>query len=179
MDQYRNEATALATESGARFRVDIGDVDAETFREAASFNEGVRGMAGAAVRNDDGELLFIDHEDYGGWVFPGGVVEANETFPEAAVREVREESGVVARVVRPLLVIHFVPRYDGRSIDNFFVLFEGEAVDAEPCEDPGLDDECITDVRWTSTVPDRLPDDSTVRRTVQCATAEFETVSRA
>jgi hypothetical protein len=135
VDQYRNDATALATEPGARFRVDVRDVDAETFGEVASLNEGVRGMASAAVRDDDGELLFIDHEDYGGWVFPGGGVEAGETFPEA--------------------------------------------VDAEPCADPGLDDECITDVRWTSTVSDRLPDDSTVRRTVQCATAEFETVSRA
>lgn len=176
MDRHRNEPMALAADHRVAFDVDVGHVDAETFAEAAAFNDRVRGMAGAAVRNDDGDLLFIHHEDYGGWVLPGGVVEPGESFRAAAMREAREESGVEARTVRPLLVRHFVPRHGGDSTDNFFVLFEGRAVDPVPADDPGLGDEEITDVRWCSTIPDGVADDETVRDTVALVEREFETV---
>jgi 8-oxo-dGTP pyrophosphatase MutT (NUDIX family) len=36
------------------------------------------------------------------WVFPKGHIEPGETLEETAVREVREEAGVEARVVAPL-----------------------------------------------------------------------------
>lgn len=37
-----------------------------------------------------------------GWVLPKGSVEENETYKQAALREVREEGGVTARVVKYL-----------------------------------------------------------------------------
>ena len=36
---------------------------------------------------------------YEGWVLPKGTVEKNETFEQTALREVREESGVNARII--------------------------------------------------------------------------------
>jgi len=174
MEQFRSEPMALAAEPGVSFRVESGHVDAETFAEARAYNEDVRGMAGAAVRNDEGELLFIYHEDYGGWVLPGGVVESGESFGAAAMREAAEESGVDARLVRPLLVFHFVARHDGRSTDNFFVLFEGDAHDTETAQAPGLGYEPITDTQWTDTIPDGVAEDRTVRQTMVAVADRFE-----
>jgi ADP-ribose pyrophosphatase YjhB (NUDIX family) len=56
----------------------------------------------------EGQLLLVRHVDpaSGGsyWVLPGGGCEAGETYAAAAVREVREETGIDVRVVRRLRV---------------------------------------------------------------------------
>lgn len=48
--------------------------------------------AGGIVRNTKGELLFIKR--LGLWDFPKGKIEKDETPPDAAIREVEEETGV-------------------------------------------------------------------------------------
>lgn len=46
-------------------------------------------------------LLYKDQNGkYMGWVMPKGTLERNETYKQAAIREVKEESGVTARVLR-------------------------------------------------------------------------------
>ena len=48
----------------------------------------------------DGEMLLVKEPDDGGWSLPGGWADVGETLAEAAVREVREESGYRVRAVR-------------------------------------------------------------------------------
>jgi len=48
--------------------------------------------AGGIVHNENGEILMIFRLGY--WDFPKGKVEAGESFDEAAVREVEEETGL-------------------------------------------------------------------------------------
>jgi 8-oxo-dGTP pyrophosphatase MutT (NUDIX family) len=52
----------------------------------------------AAVRNDQGELLMIERTGNGLWALPGGGQEFGESVTQAAVREVREETGIGVEV---------------------------------------------------------------------------------
>lgn len=45
------------------------------------------------VSNDNGEILLINSPRRG-WEYPGGMVEPGETFQDALIREIKEETGV-------------------------------------------------------------------------------------
>jgi 8-oxo-dGTP pyrophosphatase MutT (NUDIX family) len=49
--------------------------------------------------SDGWRLGLIHHPRLGKWMLPGGHVEADETVAEAALREVREETGLTARLL--------------------------------------------------------------------------------
>jgi ADP-ribose pyrophosphatase YjhB (NUDIX family) len=64
------------------------------------YNSGYNiGVGGAVVR--DGRLLMVrraSRHGRGNWQLPGGFIEPDETIEQAVVREVQEETGVVAQV---------------------------------------------------------------------------------
>jgi ADP-ribose pyrophosphatase YjhB (NUDIX family) len=67
-------------------------------------------VAAGVVFSYDGGVLLVQraiHPSYGKWVFPGGYVDRGETLESAALREVREESGLVVRLTRLLGVYSF------------------------------------------------------------------------
>ena len=65
-------------------------------------------------------VLYKNYKNkYEGWVLPKGTVEEGEDFKETALREVKEETGVSASIIkyigkRPVLLRHS-PRYGGEG----------------------------------------------------------------
>jgi 8-oxo-dGTP pyrophosphatase MutT (NUDIX family) len=49
----------------------------------------------ALIRRSDGRFLFVWQKDADKWNLPGGGAEVTETVSQAAVREVREETGLL------------------------------------------------------------------------------------
>lgn len=51
--------------------------------------------AGVLIINKDNEILLQRRTDNGHWENPGGSMELGESFEECAIREVREETGLL------------------------------------------------------------------------------------
>jgi 8-oxo-dGTP pyrophosphatase MutT (NUDIX family) len=53
------------------------------------------------------EVLLVTSKRSGNWIFPKGHIEKGETAEEAALREAREEAGVVSKLIGPAGVLEF------------------------------------------------------------------------
>ena len=64
-----------------------------TYRQTRGMTLGTRTL----VLKDEAEMVMLVRHGYApGWLLPGGGVERGESLVEAAIREVREEAGIVA-----------------------------------------------------------------------------------
>lgn len=69
------------------------------YRQTRGMTLGTRTVV---LREGPQEVLLVRHAYAPGWLLPGGGVERGETLADAAVRELREEAGIVAEE-EPLL----------------------------------------------------------------------------
>lgn len=53
-----------------------------------------------ALRDPQGRVLLVRHSEGGVWLLPGGAIEPAEVPADAAVREMFEETGLLARLTR-------------------------------------------------------------------------------
>ena len=58
-------------------------------------------FAGGCVFDECGRVLLQKCGDSGNWGFPGGAIELGETPENAAIRELKEETGLTIDVVKP------------------------------------------------------------------------------
>src|ERR671932_523429 len=58
--------------------------------------------AGGLVVRDDGRIAVIHRPRYDDWSLPKGKLDPGESFEEAALREVEEETGMSCRLAREL-----------------------------------------------------------------------------
>lgn len=88
--------------------------------------------ASAAVLDEQGRLLLQRRVDNGLWAMPGGAMELTESLPEAAVREVREETGYEIEVTGLVGTYtdarHIIAYSDGEVRRQFNVCFRARVV---------------------------------------------------
>lgn len=103
------------------------------------------GGVGCFVHDGHGRLLMGRRtgkdKDVGKWAFPGGKIDKGETPGEAAVRELFEETGVRARVVRVGPIVR-IPERAWRHVAVFLEM-------DPPGQTPHDTDELV-DVSWNS-----------------------------
>lgn len=98
----------------------------------------------------DGNRILLQNrvkEDWKGYTFPGGHVEPGESFVDAVVREMKEETGL--DIIRPQLVgIKQFPIENGRYIVLLFkaVEFSGNVVSSDEGKMEWIDMEKLSEV---------------------------------
>lgn len=84
--------------------------------------------AGVLFFDAGGRVLLVDPVYKATWEIPGGVVDADESPGQAAVREVQEELGLTLPL-GPLLVVDWIPPSAGSSIsvasEGLMTVFDG------------------------------------------------------
>jgi 8-oxo-dGTP diphosphatase len=107
----------------------------------------------AVVRNAAGEVLLARRSDNGRWSLPAGVLDPGEQPADAVLREVLEETGVVARIERVGgLASHPVVYPNGDRCEYLDVWFRCRAAGGEA----RVNDDESTEVGWFA--PDALPE---------------------
>jgi 8-oxo-dGTP pyrophosphatase MutT (NUDIX family) len=66
-----------------------------------------RKAAGCLVLDKEGRILLGKRADSGQWATPGGHVDGMEDFQDAALRELREEAGIVGKDPKELMAGHY------------------------------------------------------------------------
>lgn len=105
--------------------------------------------AGAAVMKAAGRVLLLRKADEAIWCLPKGRVEPGETSQQAAVREVREETGLRVKLLRPLTEIRYAFYWppDGVNVDKTVTYFLATPVGGRVEPEPGFDEG-----RWVSRI---------------------------
>jgi len=98
--------------------------------------------AGGVVMRDDGRLVVVHRPRYDDWSLPKGKLDPGETFEEAALREVWEETGLRAELVRDLPPVHYAVRERPKVVRYWLMAV---------VSDPGFvpNDE-VDELRWLS-----------------------------
>jgi ADP-ribose pyrophosphatase YjhB (NUDIX family) len=107
----------LALGSGADYGVILGILLAD--KGYATPKVDVRGAAFV-----DGRVLLVREISDGKWTLPGGWADVNQTAGECVVREIAEESGFDARILK-LAAVHDYQRsnHPARHIDSIYKMF--------------------------------------------------------
>lgn len=106
------------------------------------------------VYRPSGELLLVRDDRADRWVLPGGGIDGDESFREAAARELAEEAGVEAAYEGLGLLCRIEIRCDEHATWGVMPVFQAQALTTTPSvDDP---DGEISEARWF----DELPEDT-------------------
>lgn len=81
----------------------------------------------------EGKILLTQREDFETWVLPSGGVEEGESLAQAAIREVKEETGLDVELTRLVGVYSRL----GNLSPGYVVMFAARAVGGERSVQPG------------------------------------------
>jgi 8-oxo-dGTP diphosphatase len=98
----------------------------------------VHAAGGVVLR--DGRLAVVHRPRYDDWSLPKGKLDPDESFEDAALREVEEETGLRCRLVRELPAVE----YEVRGRPKLVRYWAMEVSD----ETPFVPNEEVDEVRW-------------------------------
>ena len=81
--------------------------------------------------NNETFILVSQHSQHHGWVFPKGLIGdhvENENKEETALREVKEETGVMGKILKSLSPIEYFYVFEGQKIKKTVYYFLMECV---------------------------------------------------
>jgi len=93
------------------------------------------------IFDEQDQLLLIKHTGTGFWVTPGGMIEPDESPEQAAVREVREETGCEVRLLG-MVGVFGGPKYrvrygNGDEVAYVMTVYRGSIAGGIPAADGG------------------------------------------
>jgi 8-oxo-dGTP pyrophosphatase MutT (NUDIX family) len=98
-------------------------------------------LAAGGVVVLDGTVLLVHRLRYDDWSLPKGKLEEGETFDQAALREVLEETGYACALGEPLGSTEYESRGRPKEVRWFRM---------EPLADAGPREDGIDDIRWVT-----------------------------
>ncbi|HIG41329.1 MAG: NUDIX domain-containing protein [bacterium] len=114
--------------------------------------EGSRPAARVLMIDESDRVLYLQAcEKSSGrvfWVLPGGGLEHQESFEDAAIREVMEETGIEIELGPCLWTRHHVYQWMGKNHDQFEVFFASHVVASGLV--PAQPDDYVVGHRWWS-----------------------------
>jgi len=90
----------------------------------------VEAAGGVPVR--DGRVLLVHRPKYDDWTLPKGKLDPGESFEEAALREVEEETSLTCRLGPELSPTHYRDNKDRPKIVRYWVMEVEDEVAFEP-----------------------------------------------
>jgi 8-oxo-dGTP diphosphatase len=100
--------------------------------------ERVEAAGGVVMR--DGRLALVHRPRYDDWTLPKGKLDPGESFEEAALREVTEETGLRCRLVRELPAVEYEVRSGPKVVRYWLMEVEDET--------PFVPGDEVDEVRW-------------------------------
>ena len=89
----------------------------------------------------DGKVLLVHRPRYDDWSLPKGKLDDGESFEQAAIREVLEETGYACVLGEPLGTTRYESRGRPKEVRWFAM---------EPAGDPVAHDDEVDEVRWVT-----------------------------
>ena len=102
-------------------------------------SEEVKAAGGVPVR--DGRVLLVHRPKYDDWTLPKGKLDSGETFEDAALREVEEETSLTCRLGPELSPTHYRDNKDRPKIVRYWVMEVEDEVPFEPNTE-------VDELRW-------------------------------
>lgn len=107
----------------------------------------VRAAGGVVARQRDGrrEIVLVHRPRYDDWSMPKGKLDTDESFEDAARREVLEETGLRCALVRELASVRYTDRRERPKLVRYWMM---RVVEAE--QDDAVPNDEVDELRWCS-----------------------------